>query len=51
MFKMNEQTKQKILEAIFVIEDDNYPKDRYEEITIKFRITNVLKRVKYLFGN
>ncbi|MCJ0920351.1 hypothetical protein N7L96_07030 [Mammaliicoccus sciuri] len=50
MFNMSEETKQKILEAIFVIEDDNR-KDRYKEVTVKSGVNDVFKKVKYLFGN
>ncbi len=51
MFNMSEETKQKILEAIFVIEDDDNRKDRYKEVTVKSEVNNVFKKVKYLFGN
>ncbi|WP_436871106.1 hypothetical protein [Mammaliicoccus sciuri] len=51
MFNMSEETKQKILEAIFIIEDDDNRKDRYKEVTVKSGVNNVFKKVKYLFGN
>lgn len=49
MFNMSEETKQKILEAIFVIEDDDNRKDRYKEVTVKSGVNNVFKKVKFLF--
>ncbi len=49
MFNMVEETKQKILEAIFVIEDDDNRKDRYKEVTVKSGVNNVFKKVKFLF--
>ncbi|MBN4909298.1 hypothetical protein IDG46_04865 [Staphylococcus sp. EG-SA-13] len=49
MFNISEETKQKILEAIFVIEDDDNRKDRYKEVTVKSGVNNVFKKVKFLF--
>lgn len=46
MFNMSEETKQKILEAIFVIEDDDNRKDRYKEVTVKSGVNNVFKKSK-----
>lgn len=45
MFKISEETKRKILETIFVIEDDeNGHRERYKEI--EFKLKN-----RIIFGN
>ncbi|MEB7400175.1 hypothetical protein I7830_05370 [Mammaliicoccus sciuri] len=45
MIKINEEIKRKILETIFVIEDDeNGDRERYKEIEFKFKN-------RIIFGN
>ena len=47
MFKITEETKRKILETIFVIEDDeNNHRDRYKEIELKLKSTNIFRKLK-----
>ncbi len=47
MLKITEETKRKILETIFVIEDDeNNHRDRYKEIELKLKIGNIFRRLK-----
>ncbi|WP_162912191.1 hypothetical protein [Staphylococcus sp. EZ-P03] len=50
MFKISEETKQKIIETIFVIEyydDDDY--DRYKEVNIKSESRNIFQKLKLIF--
>ncbi|MGO1990057.1 hypothetical protein [Mammaliicoccus vitulinus] len=51
MIKMNEETKKKIIEALFVIENDDGHKDRYEEIEYKTVKRRIFNKMKYIFGN
>lgn len=46
MFKMSDETKMKILEFLFVIEDDG---DRYKEIEMEKEQHNLFQRLKVLF--
>lgn len=46
MFKISEETKRKILEAIFVIENDNNDNRRWnKEIKIKLKIRNIFQKI------
>ncbi|MGW7858718.1 hypothetical protein ACWEU9_04470 [Staphylococcus xylosus] len=47
MFKISEETKRKILEAILVIEDDeNNHRERYKEIELKLKSTKIFRKLK-----
>lgn len=51
MFKISEETKQKIIETIFVIEyyDDDDDYDRYKEVNIKSESRNIFQKLKLIF--
>lgn len=50
MFKLDDKTKQKIVEMIFVIEDDNSgKKDRFKEIKLKYNEKSIFNKLKLYF--
>lgn len=47
MFKITEEKKRKILETIFVIEDDeNNHRGRYKEIEFKLKSGSIFRKLK-----
>lgn len=51
MFHIREETKRKILEAIFVIDDTHCKKDRYKELYIKSNNETIIKKIITIFVN
>ena len=50
MFNMKEETKQKIIESIFVIEKDE-PNAYYEKREFKSVLNRIISKINYIFKN